>query len=348
MQKKILFILTSILMIIGLCFNVFAAENIALRIDDPIMQADGAGKEIDEYGTAPVIVEGRTLLPVRAVVEEMGGSVDWNSEERKVTLTKDDDVIVLTIDSKDALYNEQTSELDSAPVIINNRTMLPIRFIAESFGFDVEWNADTKTVNISQNTQKASEATTEVTTEQATEAGTEEISVPDNNSGSNAIVVYFSRAGENYGVGNVEIGNTAHIANFIIDNTGADRFEIIPEVPYPEAYDETTKIAQREKNENARPAYKGEADLSSYSTVYLGYPIWYGTMPMIVKTFLENNDLSGKTVIPFSTHAGSGWGSSLDDLKELCPDSDIEEGFSVAGTEAANAEDKVKNWLEQR
>ena len=125
------------------------STEIVLRIGDPIMKVNGTEKEIDpEMGTAPVIINDRTLLPIRAVVEELGGTVGWNGETREVTLRYNSNEIVLTIDSMSAALNGTAQTLDTAPTIINDRTMLPIRFIAEGFGLGVEWNGDTQEITI--------------------------------------------------------------------------------------------------------------------------------------------------------------------------------------------------------
>jgi flavodoxin len=318
--------------------NVSAADGISivLGIDSPVMLVNGKEKAVDSNGTSPVIIDGRTLVPVRAIVEEMGGSVGWSSETQTAVLEKDGNIIELVIGSTQAKFNDEIYTLDTEPVIINERTMLPIRFIAENFGFDVDWNKDTRTITISDEHN-----------EKTTQTNIAETVTETTQNDSKALIVYFSRAGENYGVGTVEIGNTAHIANFIEEKTNADVFEIVPEEPYSSVYDECVERAKQEQNENARPKYIGEANnLEQYDTIYIGYPIWWGTMPMVVKTFLENNDLSGKTVIPFSTNAGSGWGSSLTDLKNLCPNSTIIDGFSIAGTNAKNAQKEVNAWLD--
>lgn len=124
---------------------------LTLVVDNPIMQVNGVSTEIDpEGGTAPVIVSGRTLVPIRAIIENMGGSVEWNAEKRESVLTYGENVIRLTIDSETAYLNENASVLDTAPTIINGRTMLPIRFIAEGFGFDVDWDEAEKTITISE------------------------------------------------------------------------------------------------------------------------------------------------------------------------------------------------------
>ena len=110
----------------------------------------------------------------------------------------------------------------------------------------------------------------------------------------------FSRTGENYDVGVIEKGNTMIVAEDIQEYLGADLFEIVPEVPYPDAYDEMTALAQQEQADDARPAILDNIEsIDSYDTIFLGYPIWWGNIPNIVLTFLESQDFSGKTIYPF-------------------------------------------------
>ena len=121
------------------------------------------------------------------------------------------------------------------------------------------------------------------------------------------LVVYFSRTGEEYNVGTITRGNTAIVAEYIAQKIGADIFELKPVTPYPDAYDACTELAKRELESNARPAIAGNIDnLAQYDTIFIGYPIWWGAVPRILLTFLESNDFSGKTIIPFCTHGGSG------------------------------------------
>lgn len=172
-------------------------------------------------------------------------------------------------------------------------------------------------------------------------------------SGSNILVVYFSRTGEQYRVGVIDKGNTAIVAEMIIEATGADSFEILPQEDYyPYTYDELTDVAKKEQNENARPAYAGEVpDLSQYDTVFIGAPVWWGDWPMICYTFFENNAnaLSGKTLIPFSTHEGSGLSGFDRKLASTLPDSTVGEGLAIQGNDAQNnqdsVKDKVNDWL---
>ena len=114
---------------------------IVLRINDPYMTVNGVKKEIDPgRGTVPVIVKGRTLVPIRAIIEEMGGSISWDGTERKVTITLKNTKIELWIDKKSALVNGATKELDVEPQIINSRTMIPLRFVTENLGCSVQWD----------------------------------------------------------------------------------------------------------------------------------------------------------------------------------------------------------------
>ena len=170
----------------------------------------------------------------------------------------------------------------------------------------------------SSNNGEAKDQNTSVGASQNADAGTvaesteqPEVQPSDTGTGdSNTLVVYFSRTGEQYTVGVIDEGNTAIVAKMIADQTGADLFEVLPvDDYYPMTYDELTEVAKQEQNDNARPAYAGEVpDLSQYDTIFIGAPVWWGDWPMIMYTFFENNAdaLAGKTLIPFSTHEGSG------------------------------------------
>ena len=166
---------------------------------------------------------------------------------------------------------------------------------------------------------------------------------------SDTIVVYFSHAGENYGVGVIEEGNTAIVAKMIAEKTGADLFEIVPSEAYPEGYDECCDVALNEQNAGARPAFAQDIDLTSYSTVYLGYPIWWGDLPMCVYTFLEAHDWAGKDIHPFCTHAGSGLSGTESKIASTCSGANVGQGLSIAGTTAQNSRDQaqaaVDAWL---
>jgi flavodoxin len=138
----------------------------------------------------------------------------------------------------------------------------------------------------------------------------------------------------------------------IADELDADLWEILPaDDHYPMTYQELTDVAKQEQNENARPAYAGEApELSQYSTIFIGAPVWWGDWPMILYTFFETADLSGKTLIPFSTHEGSGLSGFDRKLSSACPDSTVLDGLAIRGSDCQNdrsgAENKVRDWLD--
>ena len=165
------------------------------------------------------------------------------------------------------------------------------------------------------------------------------------------LIAYFSRAGENYGVGVIEKGNTEIVAEMIAEQTGGDLFHIETVTPYPQDYDECTAVAQREQRENARPELNATVDnMDDYDTIYLGYPIWWGNMPMAVYTFLESYDWNGKTIIPFSTHAGSGLSGTEAHIASACPGAELRSGFTISGQTAQNdretTERAVLEWLD--
>ena len=163
---------------------------------------------------------------------------------------------------------------------------------------------------------------------------------------SDILVVYFSRTGEQYTVGIIDKGNTATVAEIISEETGADMFEVIPEDDhYPMTYSELTDVAKQEQNDNARPAYAGEVpDLSQYSTIFIGAPVWWGDWPMIMYTFFENNKegLAGKTLIPFSTHEGSRLSGFDKKLSSACPDATVLDGLAIRGNDCQNDQDSVR------
>ena len=196
---------------------------------------------------------------------------------------------------------------------------------------------------------QASQNTDTTAETENTDNSEEPVSGPYESSG--ILVIYFSRTGEQYTVGVIDKGNTAIVAEMIADETGADLFEVLPEEDYyPYTYKELTDVAKKEQNEKARPAYQGTLpDLSAYSTIFIGAPVWWGDWPMIMYTVFENNDFSGKTLIPFSTHEGSGLSGFDKKLQNACPDAEVLKGLAIRGNDAQNSQDKViesvKGWL---
>ena len=168
----------------------------------------------------------------------------------------------------------------------------------------------------------------------------------DSKPASKALVAYFSRAGENYSVGVVEKGNTEIIAEIIAEEVGADTFRIQTVNAYPESYDECTAIARQERDEGARPELTSTvANMDDYDVIYLGYPIWYGDMPMAVYTFLESYDFNGKTIIPFCTHAGSGFASTVGSIQAACSGATVLDGLAIAGTTAQSDREAARELV---
>ena len=191
---------------------------------------------------------------------------------------------------------------------------------SESTGSD-----QTEETTVTQETEETAVTAQEDNTEESTENTGEE---------SNVLIAYFSWS-----------GNTEAVAQEIQNQTGADLFEIVPAEPYTDDYDELLDIAQEEQSSDARPAIADTVDLSGYDTVYLGFPNWWGDMPMIIYTFFDEYDLSGKTIAPFNTSGGSGFSDSLDTIAEMEPDAQITEGLSLGSSEAEDCADAVSGWL---
>lgn len=175
--------------------------------------------------------------------------------------------------------------------------------------------------------------------------------VDDVESGSNILVAYFSLAGEQYAVGVIEEGNTSIIAHMIAEQTGADLFEIEAATPYPESHSELLEVSQEEMSENARPEIVGTVEnMADYDTVFIGFPNWWGDMPMIVYNFIESYDFAGKTVIPFCTHGGSGLSGTESTIEEITGAAMLD-GFAISGETAQNnrdrSRDEVVAWLNE-
>ena len=135
-------------------------------------------------------------------------------------------------------------------------------------------------------------------------------------------------------------GTTERVARQIQQETGADILKVEPVKEYPTDYDTATKIAKQEQEANARPAVKTDlSSLAQYDTIYLGYPIWWNSMPMFFYTMLESGVFDGKTVIPFATSGGSSIDNSVEVLEELAPKARVKEGLT------ANSGANIKNWL---
>ena len=166
---------------------------------------------------------------------------------------------------------------------------------------------------------------------------------------SKALVVFFSHAGDNYAVGNIEVGNTKIVADYITELTGAEQFEIVTHKYDGMAYNPLIQLAKEETRKGELPEYEGDVDLSPYDTVFIGGPVWWGTYPQVMFTFFKKHegDLKGKTVIPFTTHEGSGLANCVEDVKAAFPGANVTKGFSIYGHEVRTEKAKVEKWLVQ-
>ncbi len=335
-KKSIAFI--AVMAVICLAFGMFAwqasrpqtetalaageGEIITLQIGNPVMTVNGEQREIDPgRGTAPVLVnDARTLLPVRAIVEAVGGAVAWDENTNTATLTYGSDVIDLTIDSATAYLNGAAQTLDVAPTTINDRTMLPIRFIAESFKFSVGWDGDTQTVTITVPSDAAAAA-------------------PNTDVASKSLVVYFSAT-----------NTTEGVAQKIADYTGADMFELTPKEPYTDDdldwTDDNSRVVREHNDPDNTDVELVTTDIpnfDTYNVIYIGAPIWWHEFSWVIDEFVENVDFTGKTVVPFCTSSSSGLGDSAKHLAEKTTTGTWLDGMRFGSGATA---DQVREWID--
>lgn len=334
-MKKILAILMMVVFTVSMTVGCFAAESVVvedraadflltMQIGNPMMTVNGTQSEIDPgRGTVPVVQSDRTLVPVRAIMEAMGGSVHWDEETQTARLELGDDSMTLTLGSQTAFFNEEVHTLDVVPVSINDRTMLSIRFIAESFRFTVEWDGETQTIAIIGKTASAPGETPATATEPET---------------GKTLVVYYSAT-----------GNTEEVANYIAGETGADVFELEPAKPYTDAdlnwRDENSRVVHEHDHPDDRAVELVSATVpnwDTYDTVFIGYPIWWGIAAWPVDGFIAANDFTGKTVIPFCTSSSSGLGDSGELLAQAAGTGNWLEGERFR---SGASESDVSEWV---
>ena len=161
---------------------------------------------------------------------------------------------------------------------------------------------------------------------------------------SRSLIIYFSRADENYAVGYIDKGNTEIVAEFVQELNGADMFKVEPAVPYAKDYDTCIKEA-KQRIGNA-PIKEKPTDISAYDTIFVMSPIYWGTYAPEVETALTGLDFSRKTVRVISTHEGSGLASMVPDVKRLCVGADVQKnGLAIKGSQAKKSKQKVADWL---
>ena len=167
----------------------------------------------------------------------------------------------------------------------------------------------------------------------------------------NVLITYFSRAGENYSVGIVDRGNTDLLAEIVAEETGGELFRIETVREYPSAYDEMLTVATEERTNKERPELKTSIEnFGSYDVIFVGYPIWWGDMPMAVYTFMDSYDFSDKVVIPFNTHEGSGESGTYSAIESYLPNAQVLDGMAIQGKTAqefsSDTQQTVRDWLD--
>lgn len=332
-MKKLLSILLTFSFIMSLMTGCNAAEQteetkttekteatkfvLTMQIGNPIMTINGEDKNIDDNGTSPIVENNRTLVPIRAIIESMGGNVEWDGETNTAVLKLGNDVISLVIGSDTAFFNEEENTLDVAPKIINNRTMLPIRFIAEEFNFNVDWDGNTQTITISKDIETKTDAT----------------------KSGKTLVVYYSAS-----------GSTEKVANYIKDAANADIFELEPVDKYTnddlDWSDKSSRVNAEHDDETKRDIKLKSTTIPNfdeYDTIFIGYPIWWGIAAWPVNNFVKDNDFTDKTVIPFCTSASSGLGNSGKLLSEMAGTGNWQDGMRFR---SSASESDVKEWVD--
>ena len=183
--------------------------------------------------------------------------------------------------------------------------------------------------------ETAAEEEPETPAEAATEDNSEEAAAETT---SKSLVVYFSWS-----------GNTENVAKSIQTQTNSDLFEIVPKTPYSDDYNTVVDLAQEEQKNNARPEIADVIEnIEQYDMIYVGFPNWWGDMPMILYTFFDTYDFSGKTIIPFNTHGGSGFSGTIGTIAELEPNAEVnEDGFTVSRNNVQEAEPDIISWLDE-
>ena len=163
------------------------------------------------------------------------------------------------------------------------------------------------------------------------------------------LIAFFSRADENYFGGAmryVKVGNTEIVVGLMKELIEADTFKIEMKDPYSPVYMTCIDEAKKDKQNNARPELSNYLEsIEDYDTIILGYPNYWGTIPMAVATFLERYDFTGKTILPLCTNEGSGMGSSEKDVKKIAKGADLRRGLSVTGSMAAESKNAVEQWF---
>jgi len=211
------------------------------------------------------------------------------------------------------------------------------------YGFSANKATNNKTQATTAATPKEDAAQSEV---KASNTSVDLKTIPSNK----ILVAYFSRTGDNYAVGNISKGNTHIVADAIAKDLGAKTFEIKTVKQYPANYRETTQVAQQERSSNVRPEMATKVDnMQDYDVIFLGYPIWWSDMPMVIYNFMESYDFQGKTIIPFCTSAGNVLTGKESNIPKYAKGATVLQGLGIEGKRAqdnpAGIEPEIKAWL---
>ena len=161
-----------------------------------------------------------------------------------------------------------------------------------------------------------------------------------------SIIIYFSRADENYGVGYIEKGNTEIVAEYIKKITGADMFKVERKIPYAKDYQTCIEEAKKEQENDERPEIINTLDsIDEYEVIYIGSPVYWGIMPQPMVTQLEKLNFNGKIVRPFTTHEGSGLGYISNQIKKICVGADVRDGLAIRGSNVNHSKSEVEEWI---
>jgi flavodoxin len=159
-----------------------------------------------------------------------------------------------------------------------------------------------------------------------------------------SLIIYFSRADENYAVGYIDKGNTEVVAEYVRDITNADMFKVEPQVPYSKDY--RTCIEEAKQRINNAPIKEKLGDISSYEVIYIMSPIYWGTYAPEMETALKDVDFTGKTIRIITTHEGSGLASVPSDVKRICKDANVlDDSIAIRGASVNSARNKIEEWI---
>lgn len=287
-----------------------------------------------------------SLLLAAVLALSLAGCSEEQSEPEQTSAQTEQQQTEETEETQQASETEPTEEPEQ-----------PEEQPAEEPAADEEQSAEEPVVG----EEQPAEESTETETEQSTE-GTAEAESSEAGAQSSLLVAYFSYA-ENAALpddvdasasasiqpwNGTLTGNTGVVADMIAQATGADLFSIRTVEQYPDTYDATIDQGQQEQSDGARPELATHLEnLDSYDTIFLGFPNWWGDMPMAVYTFLDEVDLSGKTVIPFVTSGGSGFSNTISTIQEMEPQATVQEGLSIGASSATGAQQQVESWLSE-